>query len=117
MNFSSSKQIFLRFYAYMYLYTGGVVKKGIKHFPDSTGGSRGRAQGPPTLYFWTKMRPKGLRNIFGDPPPPPNPPPYLEVWIRQWIVSATYDCITLQLSLLASYIFTDCILIIKFILL
>ena len=73
MNFSSSKQIFLRFYAYMYLYTGGVVKKGIKHFPDSTGGSRGRAQGPPTLYFWTKMRPKGLRNIFEDPPPPPQP--------------------------------------------
>lgn len=29
MNFSSSKQIFLRSYAYMYLYTGGVVTRGI----------------------------------------------------------------------------------------
>lgn len=117
MNFSSSKQIFLRFYAYMYLYTGGVVKKGIKHFPDSTGRSRGRAQGPPPPLFLDQNEAKRAEKYFWRPPPPPNPPPYLEVWIRQWIVSATYDCITLQLSLLASYIFTDCILIIKFILL
>ena len=114
MNCSCSKQIFfeiLCLHVPVYRRSGD---KGIKHFPDSSGGSRGRAQGPP-LYFWTKMRPKGLRTIFEDLPNPPIPPPYLEVWICHQIVSATYDCITLQLSLLASYIFTDCTLIIKYI--
>ena len=73
MNFSSSKQIFLRFYAYMYLYTGGVVKKGIKHFPDSTGGSRGRAQGPPP-FFLDQNEAKWAEKYFWRPPPPPPPP-------------------------------------------
>ena len=74
MNFSSSKQIFLRFYAYMYLYTGGVVKKGIKHFPDSTGGSRGRAQGPPPPLFLDQNEAKRAEKYFWRPPPPPPPP-------------------------------------------
>ena len=90
--------------------------KGNKHFPDSSGRSRGRAQGACPPYFQTTMRPKGPKKIFFEPPPP-HPPHYVKVWIHHWIVSVRWDCITLQLSLVAGYIFTDCILIIKFILL
>ena len=41
-------------------------------------------------YFYTKLRPKGLKKFLGDPPPPPSklrvwmtrPLPYVKVWIR-----------------------------------
>ena len=44
--------------------------KGNKHFPDSSGRSRGRAQGACPPYFQTTMRPKGPKKNFFEPPPP-----------------------------------------------
>ena len=40
-----------------------------------SGGFRGGAGPPP--YFWTKLRPKGLKKIFWETAPPP----YLRVWM------------------------------------
>ena len=40
-----------------------------------SGGFRGGAGPPP--YFWTKLRPKGLKKIFWETAPPP----YLRLWM------------------------------------
>ena len=69
---------------------------------------------PAPLFLDHNEAQRAKKNFFCPPPPPPH---YVKVWIHHWIVSVRWDCITLQLSLLAGYIFTDCILIIKFILL
>ena len=65
----------------MYLYTGGVVTRGLNISLIAVADPGEGPRAPPPLYFWTKMRPKGLRTIFEDPPNPPIPPPYLDVWI------------------------------------
>ena len=46
--------------------------------------SRRQSRGPPPppLYFYTKLGPEGLQNIFWRPPAPRPLPPYSKVWIR-----------------------------------
>ena len=47
-------------------------------FPSqyTSGGSRGRVGGPaPLSYFFTKMRPEGLKKFFWETDPPTPPPP------------------------------------------
>ena len=50
---------------------------------------------PPPFYFWTKLRPEGLKNFFGET----GVPPYLRVWMtappplisRSGFGTATWD--------------------------
>ena len=73
MNCSCSKQIFfeiLCLHVPVYRRSGD---KGIKHFPDRSGGSRGRAQGthpPPPLFLDHNEAPRAEKKFLETPPSP-----------------------------------------------
>ena len=71
MNFSRSKQIFLRSYAYMYLYTGGVVTRGINISLIAVADPGEGLRAPAPLFFSPQRGPKGRKKFFWAPPPPP----------------------------------------------
>ena len=68
MDFSSSKQFFLRFYAYMYLYTGGVVTRGLKISLIAVA-DPGEGPRPPPLFLDQNEVQMAKKNFWRPPHP------------------------------------------------
>ena len=72
MDFSSSKQFFLRSYAYTYLYTGGVVSRGLNISLIAVADPGEGPRGPAPPLFLDHNEAQRAKKIFLRPLPPPD---------------------------------------------